>query len=287
MDFHEEVKLENMYSNNQISDAQRKLVKLGFAAKGTVYILIGILAILPVIGMGHGGGNGGQKEAIQWLMDQSYGIILVALIALGLLFYAIWRLMRGLTNSPNYSGKRGTIKRVGVAISGLLYGAFAFYAGNLVFRSITGNGEGSSSGSQKYQVTQELLQSTWGNIILIFIGLILIGRSIYYIYIALTGKYKERVRNYGVDERGAAYLIKAGMLGFIARGIVFTVIGYFVIRAVLEHDAGSATKGTGEAMDFIQSTGGNIVLILIALGLICYGIFMFIQAKYRNVESVF
>ena len=275
-----------MNNEHQISNAQRKLVRLGFASKGFIYVLIGVLAILPIIGMGQGGGSGGQKHAIIWLMEQPFGIVLVALVALGLLFYAFWRITRAFSNNPRYEGLKGVVKRIGMGISGVLYGGFAFYAGYLVFQAINGGG-GSSSGNQKMEAIQMLMEKSWGRILLIIIGVILIGRSIYYVYIAVTGKYKERVQGYGLEEKYADYLIKSGMLGFIARGIVFTIIGFFVIRAVIQHDPDSASNGIGEAFQFLQSTGGNILLIVIALGFICYGIFMFMQAKYRNVESIF
>lgn len=276
-----------MNTNHDVSDATRKLVRLGLASKGAVYALIGILAIMPVLGAGQGGGTGGRKFAVQWLLEQSYGPYIVAIIALGLLFYAFWRLYRAFKNSPLYDDNKGKLKRVGYAASGIVYLIFAIYAGNLAIQSFSGGGGGGgSSSNSKGQIIQDLMQSTWGQVLLVIIGAALIFRSLYLIYNAYSGKYKEKVQSYSIDDKYKSYLIKSGKLGYLARGVVFSVIGYFFIKAVITQDSSQAAQGTGGALDFLQGSAGTIVMILVAAGLICYGIFMFLQARYRNVESI-
>lgn len=274
-----------MVDNSDISSGTKKLVRLGLASKGVIYCLIGILAFLTAIG-GPGGQTTGSKGIIKWLMEQPYGPFLVAFIAIGLFFYAFWRILRAIKSKEN--GAKGIVKRLGRAGSGILYATFAVFAGKLVIDSFSGGGSsGSGGGSSQSQYIQDLLQKDWGKIVLIAIGVILIIRSIYLIYMAYTDKYKKKVDSYHIDDQYKSYLIKAGKLGYLARGVVFCVIGYFFIMTVVQHNPSKATQGTGGAMDFIQSTGGTVVMLLIAIGLICYGIFMFMQAKYRDIESVF
>ncbi|MGK7389929.1 MAG: DUF1206 domain-containing protein [Candidatus Cyclobacteriaceae bacterium M2_1C_046] len=275
-----------MDTNQEVSDASEKMVRLGLASKGVVYSLIGVLAFLTAIG-GAGGQTTGKQGALKWLLQESYGAYLVALIALGLFFYAIWRLVQAWRS--NAEDAKGIAKRIGRAGSGILYGAFAVFAAKLAIDSFSGGGGSTNGGggSKQTQIIQELLQQSWGQYVLIGIGIIIIGRSLYLGYQAISGKYKKKVESYKIDDKYKSYLIKSGMAGYIARGIVFSVIGYFIIKAGIQHDASQATQGTGAAMDFIQGTGGIILMLAVAVGLICYGIFMFMQARYRDIESIF
>ena len=76
---------------------------------------------------------------------------------------------------------------------------------------------------------------------------------------------------------------KAGMIGYVARGIVFSIVGYFLLRAAIDSNPREA-DGTREAFDFLQQNFGNLLMGVVAAGLVAYGIFMFVRARHENIR---
>ena len=79
---------------------------------------------------------------------------------------------------------------------------------------------------------------------------------------------------------------KAGIAGYVARGVVLLIIGYFFLRAALHHNANEAI-GTKEAFSFLQHTFGSVLMGVVAAGLIGYGVFMFVKGRYQKIDLNF
>ncbi len=255
------------------------LGRVGYAAKGAVYIIIGILAGLAALGQG--GGTTDRKGAVEAIYEQPAGKILLILVIIGLIGYSLWCLIKAAADTEaKGSDLKGIANRlfyIGVAFS---YGSLAYASFKLV--SGTGN-SGKSSDTNAQDWTAELLKQPFGVFLVIIFGLVGLGVAGYQFYRAYNGKFKKHLELSKIDARMREWFIRLGRFGLAARGVVFGVIGIFLIVAALQHNAGQA-KGLGGALQEVaQQPYGQILLGLVAAGLVSYGLYSLVEARYRRM----
>jgi len=272
----------NLHVPDSRSGWIKQLAKFGLYANGTVYVLIGTLAFMAAFGLnGKTTANAGKQSIFTFLLDQPFGKILVGLVVLGLICYAIWRLIQAFMDTESF-GKdaKGLARRLGYAFSGLVYGGLAFSG----FKLLQGNAQ-SSGGNSQQTLADTLLDKPFGQWLLGIIGLATIGLGIYQIYKGLSGKFLKRIRESQIKPEWRKALVRAGKIGYPARGIVWGIIGYLLLKASLHANAQEA-GGTKSAFHFLEnSTFGPFLLGAVALGLICYGIFMFVRGRYETINT--
>jgi hypothetical protein len=259
--------------------AFERLARLGFAAKGIVYFVVGLLAAQAAFGTG--GRTTDSSGALEAIVVQPFGKFLLTILTVGLIGYALWRLAEAIFD-PEHSGQADTkqvIKRLGYAFSALAYGALAWTA----IKLIIGSGGGGSNSTQDW--TARLLAQPFGQWLVGLLGIIVISVGISYLYEAYKAKFRRhfKLQEMSADER--IWAIRAGRFGIAARGIVFAIIGIFFIQAARQSDASEA-KGLGEALAVLaQQPFGPWILGLVALGLIAYGIYSLVEARYRRIDN--
>lgn len=217
-----------------------RLARLGYATEGAVYSLIGLLAAGAAFGTG--GRATGQHGALEVVAGSPFGGILLSLIAVGFLGYALWRSVQAIAD-PDREGTdvKALGKRVGYGASALIYAGLAFSAVGLVF------GSASQEGGTPDDWTALLLSWPLGQVLVVGVGIAVIGVGLR----ELNQAYKARFLEYlKLDEMGGRvrkWTERWGRLGVAARGIVFGVVGTFLIRAALEYDPQEA-RGLGGAL---------------------------------------
>lgn len=253
----------------------KAVARVGLAAKGIVYAIIGILAFQTAIGSG--GQTTGAKGAIQQIAQQSFGQILLIIMGVGLICYTIWKFLQAALD-PDHKGsdKKGTVERIAWVVSGISYGVLAVYA----FSISSGGGGSGGGGSQEY--TAKLMSHSYGEWIVGLIGLILIGAGIFQVVKGYKEDFKEKMNFSQMSEKEKSVALKAGKFGYISRGIVFVIVGIFFIQAALSHNPNQA-GGLDKALQEIASQSyGAILLGLVAVGLIAYAVYSFVLARYRS-----
>ncbi|MDT0677293.1 DUF1206 domain-containing protein [Autumnicola musiva] len=257
-----------------MSSKKKNFARFGMAAKGAVYCLIGVLTALAAFGQG--GQQTGSKGALQYLAQQSYGQILLIIMGLGLLGYVFWRFYQSIGNPKGlHDDAKGYAKRAAYFISGLLYGGLAYYSFKMAFGSSSGGGSKSMMGS--------LMSGSNGNTIAIIIGIGMAIKAIYDIYRAYSGKFREEVEEAGMDRKEQKLLVNAGKFGHTARGLVFGLMAYLTLKSGLSK--GSNIQTQTDAFSYIQNEFGSVVLGIVALGLVGYGVYMLIKAKYPSIVA--
>lgn len=258
----------------------KRFAQLGLAAKGVVYCLVGILAFMAAFEIGGRSERTLNKQGVfRFILDQPFGQLLLALVAAGLVCYALWRLTQAfLDNEHKGTDAKGIGHRVGYAFSGVVYGFLAYGS----FRMVLGNQGGDSS---RQTLLREILQKPSGQWLVGLIGLCIIGVGLYQIYRALSGKYLKNVQTSSIKAELKEMIIRFGKVGYIARGIVWGLIGYLFIKAALAANASQA-GGSSRAFAFLEKASyGSFLLGAVALGLFCYGIFMFVRARYEVINT--
>lgn len=253
-----------------------RLTRLGFVAKAVVYITIGALATQAAFGFG--GEKTDPPGAIQQLSEYRGGEWLVGLLAIGLIGYALLRLIQAaLDTEGKGSDLKGWAQRGGYLASGVTYLAFAFIAAR---RLIAGDRIDTSDAVN--EVTARVLLNPVGELLIGLAGAIGIGVGLYQFYRAYTADFCEKYQRQTMSETQFRLAVLIGRFGFAARGVVFGAIGVFLIIAALRSDADQA-EGLGGALERLsQQPHGTWILALVALGLIAHGISMLVNARYRR-----
>lgn len=251
--------------------------RIGFACKGVVYMLIGILALKTAFR--EGGETTNKEGAIEHIAGQPFGEIALAIIGVGLLAYAAWRLMTAALDTE-HKGDRptGLAKRIAYVASGLLYAS----AGLFALKLLTGNGASKGDGAATW--TARLMDAPGGILLVSLVGLILVGYGAMQMRKGWTEKFRDHLQTGSMSSEPKQWAIRLGKWGYIARGIVIATIGLFVISAAMRHDP-SRARGLEGALDALAAQPyGQWLLAFVAAGLACYGAFCFVEARYRRLS---
>jgi Domain of Unknown Function (DUF1206) len=254
-----------------------RLARLGYATEGAVYSLIGLLAAGAAFGTGRATG---QRGALEVVAGSPFGGILLGLIAVGFLGYALWRSVQVLAD-PDREGTdvKALGKRVGYGISALVYAGLAFSAVGVIF------GTASEGGGTPDDWTALLLPWPLGKVWVIGFGIAVVGVGLHELYQAYKADFLEYLKLDEMGEKVRKWTERWGRLGIAARGIVFGVVGTFLIHAALEYDPQQA-RGLGGALQTLaQQPLGPWLLGAVALGLVANGLFMLSVARYRHIPT--
>ena len=254
------------------------LARVGFVAKGIVYIIIGTLAALAAFT--GGGKTTDSRGAFEEILSQSYGKLLLGAIAVGMFAYALWRIVQAVQDTENKgSDAKGIAKRIGYAAIGVIHLGLAYSAAQLIF----GSGGESRGDAAPKEWTAALLEQPFGQWLVGAVGLGFIAFAGYQFYKAYTAKFREKLKTDEMDEKMQTSAVRFGQAGLSARGVVFGIIGVFLILAAFHSDAGEARGLSGALRALEQQSYGQWVLGIVALGLVAYGFYMFVMARYRRM----
>jgi hypothetical protein len=259
--------------------------RLGYAASGVVYLTLGLLVLTGAGGAaGAGGDTRTTRGAIATLAEQPAGSFLVLLVGVGLVGYAAWRLVEAATGAEGEGGDaKGLAKRVGHAGSGLLHGALGLWA----FRLLAGRESAATAGegTRADDWTARLMALPAGRALVAAVGLGVAGYGLYQLYRAARKDVRKRLDLSGVAPDAQRWIVRAGRLGIGARGVVLTLVGGFLLRAALRRDPGEA-GGLAEALAALErAPGGGVLLAVVALGLMAYGVYQLVNARWRRVAT--
>jgi hypothetical protein len=250
--------------------------RLGHLAKGLIHGLVGVLALQ--VALGAGGRIAGDHEAMELIGDQPFGRALLFLVALGLAGYAAWRLIEGFGGVWERT-RGGLMHRLGAFGGGLVNAALSV----AVFQMALGDSGKAGESHHPRSWVGELLQQPYGEIGLALVGAIIVVVGAFQLYEAYTKKFLQDFRLSKMSEDEQRWVTRAGQAGFVARGVVFPIVGVGLLRAALQRDA-SETRDTRAALvEIASSAGGQIALALVAVGLLAFALFMVASARYRRI----
>lgn len=254
----------------------QRFVRIGYAAKGTIYLLIGTLALR--LALGAGGRLTDSKGVLKTLEHLPAGMALLSVIAVGLLAYAGWEIAEAIwdTNRKG-SDLSGWLSRGLTAIKGGVYGAIGFEA----FQLVVGNG-GSAHDADDY--ARSALQFPFGGVVLGLVGLGIALYGVKQIWMAWTSRFDSDLDTAAMRREGAGWVLTLGRAGIGARGVTLAIMGVAVARAGFGERASDAS-GTREALWAVfTQPNGTWLLAAVAAGLMCYGVFQLLHARYARLR---
>ncbi len=205
---------------------------------------------------------------------------MLALLAFGLVGYALWKLVQGIMD-PDQKGSdpHGILRRVGYVGSGVIHGGLAFTAAQSVFGAEDSSEDAMAASAMAFQ-------PPLGPLLVGLVGLVVIGVGLYQLYAAYGAKFRDDLKLNLMSDAEERWVVLAGRVGTAARALAIGVAGAFLILAAYQSDP-SETRGLGEALETLQHQPlGSYMLGTIAVGLLLYGAFMFAVARYRVIASV-
>lgn len=266
-----------------------KIRSFGFFAKGMVYLLLGALTFMATFNFG--GDISDRADVITFLLDLPFGKVLIGTTSLGLFAYSLWRfyqVVKNPKNSDDDEDLKSGAKRLRYFYSGILYGFIAYSFAIPLINDITGQTQdrnGDDNGDEKAALW-ELLSQDWGKPLIWIIAAVVAGQAVQQLYLAYTATFMKKIDNFPSIKNEYNVIRKAGRFGYVARGIVFAVISFFLVQVILQHNA-NAYKGTEGALQFLLSFSyGSLLLGAVALGLSGYGIFNIMVARHANLTRL-
>lgn len=277
-------------ANNSDTGTIAKIRSAGFFTKGMVYLLLGALTCMAAFGLG--GKIASTDGVIKFLLQLPLGKALVGVIALGLFAYSVWRfyqmLLRPNGNQKKEKSVKTSFKRFRYFYSGVLYGVVAYsFARPLVKDLAEKGGSGLSSGNQNQKAALgELLSHDWGKVLLWILAIVVAGQAIWQFRLAYKAKFMKKIDNFPNIRHEYIFIRRSGRFGYSARGVVFGIISFFLIRVILQQNA-DVYKGTQGALQYLLSFSyGSILLGAVSLGLVGYGIFNIMVARHANLTNL-
>lgn len=259
------------------NDRMTLFARIGFGARGLVYMLVGWFALDVAL---NGGRPVDNQGALGTLAQAPLGHVMLGICAIGFAGYALWRLTEAISDPENRSrDMKGKFQRAGYAVSGIAHIILASAAARLALKQASAE-EGRPGDQSAESWSAWVLDQPGGVYLLILAGTIL------FIVAAAQGfkAYKGRFDELDGDTPAPKYVRWIGRSGYAARALIFSLIGWFIITAALSHDADQA-GGLGEALKHLRAQdSGAFILGIVACGLALFGLFSLIEARYRRVQ---
>ena len=257
------------------SDAFEYAARAGFAASGALHLLVAYIILQIAFGSG---GNADQSGALATLAGQTGGTLMLWVAAVGLGALGLWRIAEAIVGSkPGERSGRGNddtpawkrVKSVGLAIVNL---AIALSAVRFAM------GSGKQSSQQNAGLSAQMMQSGWGKVALILVGLALAAVGGYHVYKGASKKFLKDLR-----VSGGTGITAVGVTGYVAKGVVLAGAGVLVIIATLQADPSKATGFDAAVKTLGHAPFGKVLLVLAALGVAAFGVYSFVRSRYGRM----
>ncbi len=254
------------------------LGRLGYAANGVVYTLVGVLAVQAA--MGDGGNTTDTHGALPHILQAPFGHFMLGIVAVGLAGYALWRFLQAaLDVEGRGTGPKGLVVRAGYGVTGTIYLALAASAAGLVL----GSGSAGGGDAETQDRTAWLMQQPFGSTLVVAVGLVVIGVALSQFWRASTAEFQQHLRLSEMSLAERRWAKRLGRFGFAARGVLLLVVGGFLALAGVQARPDQA-RGLGGALATLASQPyGPWLLGAVALGLVAYAAFLFVEARYRDI----
>jgi hypothetical protein len=265
------------------SDWTQGLARAGLVAKGITFGIVAGLAFK--VAFDAGGKIEDRPGALQAIAESTIGRFLLGALAVGLGGYALWRFAQAFLGEKLESGEdTGWLKRIGLVARGLFYTWLFAMCLSLVLNAdepISGGGGG--SGQEEDRATSFALEQPLGRWLVALVGLAIIGAGLFNLYRALTQSFRKDLKEGQMEREERESYAVLGVLGHLARAVLFSLAGWFLVKAAWEYDPEEAIGIDGALRKVARAEYGDLLLGCVAAGLLAYGLFCLVQARYREV----
>ena len=223
------------------------------------------------VALGHGGAATDREGALRTIAHHTIGRAIVIALAAGFACYALWRLWQ-VVSEDKLSKKLGGLGKAGV------YGSLCAAAVSILL----GDSKGGSSDKQR-EATAGILGWPGGRWIVFAIAAAIAGAAAWNFWRGVSGRFLKQLKTGEMSARVRKWTTRIGVTGLLARAVVFALIAWFFFKAASDYNASKAQGLDGALRKLAHETYGTWLLAIVAAGLLAYGVFCLIQARYREV----
>lgn len=260
------------------SETARKVVLVGWAAKGVVYLALAYIVLQMAFGSAPQ--QASATGALQYIAQSAPGQVAIIVLGIGLVAFAVGRILEVTTLArPEIEAKD---KAVGVVLA-VVYASLALSAFSLV--GLAGGSSGSGGSSSQEKGSAVLLGLPGGPLIVGLLGLAVIVFGIYEAYKGVREDFLGTLRTGEMSSGMRSATHKLGTAAYVTKGAIYALFGFFLVQAAVTYDPDKARGLDAALREIAQQSWGQVVLALIALGLAAYAVFAFIESRYRRVGS--
>lgn len=254
----------------------RVAARAGIAANGVLHLLIGWLAVQVALGSG---GQADQSGALGALAAEPLGRLLLWVLVVGFAAVVLWRVLSAVQGFGYIAdGRKRTTKRVVAGGQAVVYAVLAVAAATTAL-----SGRSSSGGGGR--ATAGLLGLPGGQVITALVGLGVLAGGAVLVRNGWTAAFLEDQDLSGADARMRRLDVRTGQLGHIAKGVAIAVLGVLLGLAALTVDPGRANGLDSALKTLREQPYGVFLLVAVGLGIACYGVFCFLDARYHRVSD--
>jgi Domain of Unknown Function (DUF1206) len=259
----------------------RWVARAGLVAKGISFGLVAALAL--GVAFRDQGKLEDRPGALQEIAAHALGRVLLGALAVGLGGYALWRFAEAALGRTLEGEEQGLLKRVALVARGLLYAWLCILCTGLVFQADEPVGGGGGGGQKEDRITRIALEQPLGRYLVMAVGLAIIGAGLFNLFRGLTRKFRDELKEEQMGREERRWYIALGVFGHLARAVIFALAGVFLVRAAWQYDPKEAIGLDGALRKLAHAEYGQVLLGCTAAGLMAYGLFCLVQARYREV----
>lgn len=254
--------------------AVRIAAKIGFLARGVMWILIGLLAFRLARGVGDKKAD--RSGALQEIGSKPFGKFLLLVVAIAFVAYALYNLVEAAFDFEH----KGVFNRVLRFARVVIYGVFAW--STIRFATAA---KLADNNKQSTDFTGKILQKPAGPLLVGIVGLVLIAAGVYNAREAFGRRYSEGLRTFELSHTNEKIVGVLARVGYISRGAVFAVVGVLFIQAARTHKADKASGLDGALRRLLALSYGKPLVAVLGVGLVAFGLFSLVEAKYRRIDT--
>jgi hypothetical protein len=250
------------------------VARAGLVAYGIVYVLIGWLAVQ--LALGDRSGRPSSTGALRELAQQPFGGVLIWVVSIGMFLLAVWQLLEAAFGHRDEEGKKRLVQRLTSAGKAIVY----IVIGVSGVKIAVGSGSSGKRGEETF--TAKLMNLPAGQVLVGIVGLSIIGFGVFQLYRAWTESFADKLDGEGRSGKTGTAYIAFGKAGYSARGVAFAVVGGLFCYAAVTHES-SKSGGLDQALfEILDQPFGPFLLCVVGVGLACFGLFTFAQARHLS-----
>lgn len=249
------------------------VARFGFAVLALVHILIGVIALQIAFGEP---GEAEPTGALEQLAAGTIGPWTMGACAIGCLGLAVWQFSEATLRARHLPTGQQVSKGISSGALSIIYGSMAFTFARFAF------GGEPDSGESTQDFTESFVGTGIGDFVILAVGGTVLGIGVYFVFKGLMRKFRPELRHFEDTKRGAL-IDMLGVVGHVAKGAALILVGILFVAAVITHDPERSTGLDGSLKALTEHPFGTPLLVGIAAGLICYGIFATIRARFGRM----
>ena len=262
----------------RLHEALEASSRFGFAANGFVYLSVGILMLASAIGMR---GQAVDPHGVLYVLaQQPFGRLWLILIGAGLWAFVGWRVLQAVFDVDHEgSDLKGWVVRAAQGSSGLAYAVLA--SGVFELLDEVGPNMGAEQLAENQEKASILLGLPFGGAALIVIGLIIAGVGIGNVIMGIVNDFGATLV---CSKTVCRWVLPLARVGYVARGLAYLPLALFVTLAGYRAQS-DRVETFGTALEALErQPGGAIMLGMTAVGLIAFGAYAFVEARFRRIR---